>query len=256
MRLLMMSFILCACATTTTGRNQLRLMPESQMASLGNQSYEQMRKTKKVSTNARYVNYVNCVTEAVLKGNGRNAKEWKVTVFEDESANAFALPGNNIGVHTGILKLASDQAELAAVIGHEIAHVDLHHGNERVSQNLLIQGGLVAGQLVLSQGENKNRDQLILASLGLGAQFGILLPFSRSHETEADLLGMQYMAKAGFNPEMASSLWVKMNKGGSNVPEFMSTHPSSQSRIDYLKKEAVKYQATYQAVTIKPQCQL
>lgn len=248
-------FFLISCSSTPMGRTQLKLLPDSQMSALGDQSYAQLKQKIPKSNNKNLNKYVRCVTDALLIAQNKNPREWEVTVFEDNTANAFALPGNNIGVHTGILSLATDQAELAAVLGHEIAHVDSHHGNERLSQNLIIQGGLVVTQIALSQKRSKN-DGLILAGLGLGAQFGILLPFSRSHETEADLLGMKYMALAGFNPDMAVILWQKMAKGGSSVPEFMSTHPSSQSRINYLTEEAKKYKQTFLNVSSKPNCHL
>lgn len=253
---LILAFLIFSCSTTPTGRNQLKLMPESQMDALGNQSYQQMRKKIPISNNRRYNNYVRCVSHAILKANGRNINNWKITVFKDPTANAFALPGKNIGVHTGLLKIATNQEELAAVIGHEIAHVDAHHGNERVSLNMVVQLGLAAGQIALSSGKNKTKNDLILlGALGL-SQFGILLPFSRSHETEADLLGLKYMANAGFDPTKASNLWVKMSKGKSSLPEFASTHPNSQTRIKALNREAIKYVTTYQNVTHKPRCSL
>src|SRR5690606_40406772 len=134
--------------------------------------------------------------DALLVALNKNPKDWTVNVFQDDSANAFALPGNNIGVHTGMLKLATDQSELAAVMGHEIAHVEANHGNERVSQNMVVQGGLAVATVALASQEKKTQNQLILAGLGVGAQFGIMLPFSRHHEKEADLMGLEYMAKA------------------------------------------------------------
>lgn len=246
---------LMGCSATPTGRKQLKLMPESQMNSLGDQSYKEMKKKTPISSNKRYNEYVRCVSYALLNALNRNPKDWEITVFKDESANAFALPGNNIGVHTGILKIATDQAELAAVIGHEIAHVDADHGNERMSQNILTQGLLVGANIVLEEKESQNKN-LILAGMGLGMQFGVLMPYSRSHETEADLLGLKYMAKAGFDPAKAANLWKKMSKNGGSPPEILSTHPSPESRIHRLTKEAKKYQSTYQKVKNKPSCHL
>lgn len=256
MKYLFILLLLFGCSTTPTGRSQLKLMPEGQMNSLGDQSYREMKKKIPSSRNRAYNNYVRCVAYAILKANGRSINDWEITVFKDETANAFALPGNNIGVHTGILKIATDQAELAAVIGHEIAHVDADHGNERVSLNMVMQLGLVAGQIALSKGRDKTKNDLILlGALGL-SQFGVLLPFSRSHETEADLLGLKYMAKAGFDPRKASNLWVKMSKGRSSIPEWASTHPSGATRIKALNRESLKYISTYQSVANKPNCSL
>lgn len=247
--------ILSSCATTPTGRSQLTLLGDSQMAKMGDASYEELKKKTPQSKDPKEINYVNCVANALLKSMGEDPKKWEVRVFKDDSANAFALPGNHIGVHTGMLKLATDQAELAAVMGHEIAHVKAEHGNERVSQNLIVQGGLMAGAVALNNSNNKNAN-LILAGLGVGAQFGILLPFSRKHESEADIMGMEYMAEAGFNPEGAVSLWKKMSAQGSSPPEFLSTHPNPESRISYLQKESKKYMDTYKKINQKPSCKL
>lgn len=246
--------MIAGCATSPTGRKQLMLIDEGQMASLGNQSFEQMKQKIPIEKSPKVNQYVECVVNHLLRAKGEDPSQWEVKVFKDDSANAFALPGNNIGVHTGILKLATDQSELAAVIGHEIAHVEVGHGNERVSQTLLVQGGLTVTQLVL-QGKNNPNAGLIMAGLGLGAQVGVLLPFSRKHETEADILGQQYMAKAGFDPQGAVSLWQKMAKASKgSPPEFLSTHPNPSSRIDELQSNMKKMNKIYQKVENKPQC--
>lgn len=250
-------FILClflfACSTSPTGRSQLTLMPSDQMSQMGDTAFQEMKKTQPVSNDSQKVQYVKCVTNRLLQAMGENPSEWEIKVFKDDSPNAFALPGKNIGVHTGMLDLVNNQHQLAAVIGHEIGHVIADHGNERVSQNLVAQAGLTAADIAL--GRDSKNDQIIMAALGLGAQYGVLLPFSRKQESEADHLGLEYMAKAGFDPREAAELWKLMKqKAGGSPPEFLSTHPSPASRIQELSQLAPKYMQTYQAVENKPQC--
>ena len=226
------------------------------MAKMGDDSFAELKKKEKVSNDPRLNEYVRCLSIPLLKAAGHNPANWEIRVFVNNTPNAFALPGNNIGVHTGMINLVQNQHQLAAVIGHEIGHVIADHGNERVSQNMATQAGLFAASLFLGTSA-KPEDRLILAGLGLGAQVGILLPFSRSHEEESDKLGIQYMAQAGFDPREASKLWEVMkakSKGGG--PEFLSTHPSNDSRIKYLRKYAQKFMATYQAAPVKPLCHL
>ena len=242
--LILSTSLLTTCSTTPTGRHQLKLMPESQMTAMGNQSFEKMKQQQRLTQNSDYKNLVNCITDRLLKANGENPKDWKVSVFEDKSPNAFALPGNNIGVHTGMIELVENEDQLAAVIGHEIGHVHADHGNERVSQNMVQNLGLQVA--AISLGQDDKTDQLLLAGLGLGLQFGVLMPFSRKHESEADQLGIKYMARAGFNPDQASELWKVMDKkSAGSPPEFLSTHPSPQSRIEALAKLAPKHEQAY-----------
>lgn len=243
---------LTSCSTSPTGRKKLTLMPSSQINAMGAQSFEQMKKKMKLSRNSAHVRLVNCLSDELLRAAGQDPRTWEVQVFEDKSANAFALPGNKIGVHTGMITTAQNPDQLAAVIGHEIGHVLAEHGNERVSQNMVAQGGLMAASIMLGEPNNKNR--LLVGALGLGAQFGVLMPFSRKHETEADRLGVQYMAKAGYNPQEASRLWVIMDQGGSRVPEFLSTHPSPSSRVKDLENYARGFMATFQNNRSQARC--
>jgi predicted Zn-dependent protease len=243
---ILVSNILVGCSTSPTGRRQLKLMPSEQMSALGSQSFSSLKKTEKVSQNQNYRRKIKCITDRLLIAMGESPSTWKIEIFENKAPNAFALPGNNMGIHTGMIELAANDSQIAAVIGHEIGHVLASHGNERVSQNAIVQLGMTATQIYL--GQSGRGDQMILASLGLGAQFGILLPFSRSHETEADALGIKYMAKAGFNPREAAELWkvMKANAGNSG-PEFLSTHPSPETRIKKLQALAPQYFNDYEA---------
>jgi predicted Zn-dependent protease len=234
------------CATSPTGRKQLILMPEGQMASLGVQAFDQMKAQTPVEQDLKTRAYVLCVTDPIVRAlKGKTSVEkWEVVVFKEESANAFALPGGKIGVHTGLLKVAQTDAQLAAVIGHEVGHVIAKHGNERVSEGVLAQAGMVAASVISKDNPNSN---LIMAALGLGAQVGIMLPHGRTQESEADEIGLNLMADAGFDPRQSVELWKNMmaeSKGA--PPEFLSTHPASQTRIDNLNSKMAPALAAYQ----------
>ncbi len=243
-----------SCATSPSGRKQLILLPASQLDQMGATSFTQLKEQKSTTKDTKAVAYVTCITHHLLVAMGEKPESWQIEVFNDDSPNAFALPGRKMGIHTGMLKLAHNQDQIAAVIGHEIGHVLAQHGNERMSQGLVSQLGLQATAITL--GQDRLQDQLIVGALGIGLQVGVLLPFSRTHETEADRLGLKYMAEAGFDPRQASELWKLMDQaaGGSAPPEFLSTHPSSKSRIKDLEKRAQKHMAAFEAVPQKPQC--
>ncbi len=222
--------VIAACATSPTGRKQILLFPESQMAQMGAAAYTETKKSTPISKSAVENQYVNCIADAII-AKVEPDKDWEITVFDSEQVNAFALPGGKIGVYTGLLNVAENQHQLAAVIGHEIAHVTARHGNARVSASALTQAGLVAAQVIAS-GASQEKQQL-LGLLGLGAQVGILLPYGRAQESESDLLGLVYMASAGFDPRQSVDLWQNMAKasGGKAPPELLSTHPSHDTRI-------------------------
>jgi predicted Zn-dependent protease len=179
-----------------------------------------------------------------------------VTVFEDESANAFALPGGKIGVHTGLLEVAKTPDQLAAVIGHEIGHVMAEHSNERVSTAFAANAGVQLAAAL--SGTDGPKQQMLMGLLGLGAQFGVLLPFSRTQESESDEIGLTLMARAGFDPRAAINLWENMAQaGGAQPPEFLSTHPSHGTRIEDLRAqmdEAVKIYQQARAQGRRPNC--
>lgn len=225
------NFLLTACATSPTGRSQLLMMPDAQVEQMGLQAFTQTKQSKPVSKSNRYKNFVTCIAKPLVQQVGGN---WEVVVFEDPTLNAFALPGNKIGVHTGLIKLVDNQDQLAAVIGHEIGHVMAKHSNERLSEKTAADVGL---QLV-SATVGSSIGQLGMSALGLAAEYGVLLPFSRTHESEADIIGLSLMAKAGFNPQQSIVLWQKMSKAseGQKTPEFLSTHPADSTRIDDLNQ--------------------
>lgn len=239
--------ILTACVTTPTGRSALRLHSEEFMASMGQASFERIKARKTIETSYAVNSYVRCVSNRLIRVIPPEFKlndpvRWEIRVFKDKEPNAFALPGNKIGVQTGMLNVAKNADQLAAVIGHEIAHVLIQHGNERLSQTQLTFVGLTAAG-VLSDSENT---QLILAALGVGLQVGVLLPFSRLHESEADSLGLMLSASAGFDPQGAVALWRNMQaQSKGSPPTFLSTHPANSARIRALQALQTQVQPLY-----------
>jgi Putative Zn-dependent protease, contains TPR repeats len=229
------STLISACSTSPTGRKQFVLLPDSKLNEMGVASFNQMKEEIPATQNEETSRSVQCIADriiAVLPDQYRN-QEWEVRVFESDQVNAFALPGNKIGVYTGLLNVAQNQSQLAAVMGHEVGHVLARHGNERVSTQLATSQALAIGYQV--SGEDTPEKKAIFQGLGIGAQVGIILPFSRTHESEADLIGLQLMAKAGFDPRESVSLWQNMSKAGSSkTPELLSTHPSNNTRINDL----------------------
>lgn len=235
---------LTACSSSPTGRNQLLLFSQNDMSSLGTQSFEQMKQEQKISTDANINEYVQCVATAVTRQVPKQASfdDWEVVVFDSEQVNAFALPGGKIGVYTGLLKVAENEDQLATVIGHEIAHVLADHSNERLSQSQLANTGLQITSVALGASEYAQYQQVTMSALGLGLQVGVLLPYGRTQESEADIVGLDLMAKAGFDPRESVTLWHNMAKAsqGQQPPELLSTHPSHSTRIRDLNQTMQK----------------
>lgn len=244
--LLVFVAISLSCATSPLGRRQLVLIPDSQMDGMGVQAFQQLKQSTPVEPDSRWNAYVRCValplTDAA-KGQV-SASSWEIVVFKDDTANAFALPGGKIGVHTGLMKVARNDGQLAAVIGHEIGHVIAKHSNERVSEGIVAEGGLAAIGAVTA---NNPRNKEIMGLLGVGTQFGVLLPHSRTQESEADLIGLNLMARAGFDPRQSVELWKNMMAaGGSAPPEWLSTHPANSTRIANLQSHIPAEMPLYQ----------
>lgn len=256
--------MLLSCSTSPTGRKQMTIMPEGQMSSMGAQSFEELKKKTPIEKDPKINAYIKCIVDPMTKiaGPTQGVQNWEVVVFRDNQANAFALPGGKIGVYTGLMKVANTPSQLAAVLGHEVGHVMAKHGNERVSQSMATQFAIAGTAIALGKdGKLDKKGQLIVAGLGVGTQFGILLPFSRTHESEADIIGLELMSKAGFNPEESVDLWKNMGKasGGKAPPQFMSTHPSNETRIKNLSENIPKYAPYYQKAIDKgtaPHCTL
>lgn len=242
------------CATSPMGRKQLLLIDDATMNQMGADAFEDLKKKTPIEKNAAINHYVQCISHASIRQatDTTGVKAWEIVVFRDPAVNAFALPGGKIGVFTGILKVADTPDKLAAVIGHEIGHVIARHGNERVSQSSVAQGGVA---IVQGMGYES-----AAGAMGAGATYGLILPFSRRHESEADIIGLEIMAKAGFDPEASVALWQGMAAlGGEKPHELMSTHPSDETRIGELRKnmpQALTAYAAAQSQGLKPNCRL
>ncbi len=233
-------FVLCAlvygCITTPVSeKSALILIPFSQEVSLGEQAFGEILQKETLSTNARLQTVIERVGRRLVIETSMADLDWEFKLFASNQMNAFALPGGKVGVYEGILPVCSNEAGLAAVLGHEIAHAVARHGAQRMSQQLLITGALAASSVTLS--DNKNRG-MILGALGVGAQYGVTLPFSRGNETEADEIGVIYMAKAGYDPREAMRFWQRFSsmKGGGQPPEFLSTHPADERRVNDIEQ--------------------
>lgn len=251
-------FILAAfaCATSPLGRKQLLIVPEQQMNEMGAQAFQQMKSTQHVEQDPAMMKYVKCIVDPLTQTIQGSVSSWEIVIFKDPSANAFALPGGKIGVYTGLLKVAKTDGQLAAVLGHEIGHVIAKHGAERVSQQAGTQLGLTALGAVVAGNPNSNT---LMSLLGLGTQVGILLPFSRTQESEADLIGLDIMARSGFDPRQSVELWKNMiaSSGGQGPPQWLSTHPASENRIAELESNMTGAESQFsraQAAGLHPQC--
>jgi predicted Zn-dependent protease len=249
----------CQVTKSPTGRTQALMYSANDMNQLGAQSFAEMKKNQKILSDKKINNYVQCVAQAITEqvSGSYGQQQWEVVVFDDKQVNAFALPGGHIGVYTGLLKIANTADQLAAVLGHEVGHVLANHSNERLSRNQLTNMGLgiASGALDLAGMENKN---LWMQGLGLGTKFGIAMPFNRQQESESDNVGLELMAKAGFDPKASVTLWQDMGKasGGGTPLEILSTHPSNETRINDLNAGMTKAEALYKAVKTKPRCNL
>lgn len=250
--------LLSGCETVPiTGRTQLSLVPATTMNAMGLDYYRDFMGKHKVAAGAEDLEAVRRVGVRIQQGVTRYLQQqgassrlegyrWEFNVVEDQSVNAFALPGGKVVVYTGILPFTRNDTGLAVVIGHEVAHVIASHGAERMSQGLLAQmGGIALSEaLAVSPGQTRN---LFLQAFGMGAQVGVLLPFSRLQESEADHMGLIFMAMAGYDPGEAVQFWTRMSEGkkkSGGTPEFLSTHPADASRIQNIKRlipEALPY---------------
>ena len=244
-----------SCTTSPTGRQQLHLISAEQMDQMGIAAYHDLKEKTPQSSNASINRYVDCVADTIT--HEVNLKtQWEVTVFKDKAVNAFALPGGKIGVYTGLLEVTKNQHQLAAVIAHEVAHVIAEHANARVSASYATGASLKLAEVIA--GATTPGKQRIVGLLGVGAQYGVLMPYGRGQESEADLLGLDYMAKAGFDPRESVLLWRSMSKqGDAQPPEFLSTHPANQSRIRDLNARMLHALKLYEAARAKgkkPKC--
>ncbi len=242
-------FIITACSTVPlTNRKQFTAIPSSQMLALSTQSYNQVLQEETISKNNSEVQEIRKVgrrvTDAVEKYLNQIGSEeliagyqWEYNLIKEDVLNAWCMPGGKIAFYTGILPVCKNENGIAVVMSHEIAHAIAKHGNERMSQQLALQlGGMALSQALKEKSETTM--QLAMTAFGIGSQLGVILPYSRSHEKEADELGLYFMAMAGYDPREAPLLWERMIEAGSGsgTPEFLSTHPNPQKRINHLER--------------------
>ncbi len=255
--LFIISIVLTACSSVpVTGRKQLNIIPSSQMMSMSYQQYDDFLKSNKLSTNAQQTQMIKTVgakiktaVETYFRQQNMSSEldgySWEFNLIDSPEANAWCMPGGKVVFYTGILPITQDATGVAVVMGHEIAHAIAEHGNERMSQSLITELGGTALAVALQE-KPAETQQLWLTAYGIGSQVGVMLPFSRLHESEADRLGLIFMAMAGYDPNEAVSFWQRMadKKNGQSPPEFLSTHPSDATRIRQIKEwlpEAMSY---------------
>lgn len=232
------------CSTVpVTGRRSLNLVSSEQEMQLGISSFDQLKKETPISRDAA----LNAMVERVGKRIAQVAQadmpdaQWEFVVFDSQEANAFCLPGGKVGVYKGILPITKTEAGLATVIGHEIAHATAHHGTERMSRQMLLQGGQQLVGTAVSASNYAQWQNVLLLGYGLGAKVGVELPFDRKQESEADHIGLVYMARAGYDPNEAVGFWQRFMEfnaqaGGGGTPAFLRTHPVDEVRIRQLKE--------------------
>jgi metalloendopeptidase OMA1, mitochondrial len=223
--------VLVGCATApVTDRDQFIIVSEQQANAMGASAYQQIRAEKRVSDDRRLRQLVDRVGRRIAAVADDPGYRWELTLFEDPSPNAFALPGGRIGVNTGLFNVARSEAQLAAVIAHEMAHVVARHPSERLSRQVAVQGGLAL--VGAASGAAAQHADL----LAQAATLGLILPFSRNQESEADRIGLIYMARAGYDPRAAIEVWQNFQAhGGARPPEFLATHPSPGNRLERLR---------------------
>ncbi len=236
--------------TPVTERTQFNLIPDAVMLPLGRSAYGEMLAGARLHQKTAEQATLSSVGKRISRVAQKPDYQWQFKMIEDDATvNAWCLPGGKIAFYTGILPVLQNEAGMAFVMGHEVAHATARHGSERMSQQLALLGGLGALYLYMDRKTELNEDQmgLILGALGVGAQVGYVLPFSRKHEKEADIIGMMYMARAGYPPEESVAVWERMKAqtGRSSVPAFLSTHPSHSDRQQNLKEWMDQAQKRY-----------
>ena len=256
---LLLASLLSGCRTVPiTGRSQLSLVSDKEVLSASLTSYNSFMGKAKISTDqvgsdqvVRVGRRIADATEAYLRNNGFEEDianyDWKFNLVRNKEVNAFCMPGGKIVVYDGLLKLVASDDELAVVLGHEVAHAVAKHSNERMSQQLLAGvGGAALGVGLAASGKSKSTQALAAGVFGLGAQYGVMLPFSRKHESEADYMGLVLLTMAGYNPDAAVPFWKKMAaSGGSKPPAILSSHPSDAKRIADIEKALPEIRAKY-----------
>lgn len=237
---------LAACGTVAgTGRRQFILTTPAMEAQMGQEAFTDVMATSTVVKDGAWAAMVERCGQRLAKACGAPGFQWEFKLVQDDTINAFCLPGGKVVIYTGIMPHCANEAGLATVMGHEIAHAVARHGGERMTQGVLVQGGALALDVVLQQkGVAPTQRNQWMAAFGMGSQIGVLLPYSRKHEYEADYLGMTYLAKAGYDPAESPRFWERFAKlGGERPPEFLSTHPADEKRAAEMRAKLPELQA-------------
>lgn len=237
---------LAACVTSSeTGRRSFILTSEGEEAQLGAQAYQEVLQKEHVSSNPRWNAILQRVGSRIAAAANKPSYQWQFTLIDSKQVNAFCLPGGKVAFYTGIMPTALNEAGMAAIMGHEVAHATERHGGQRITMAMGTQLGLSGLSAILGGGSSTEKN-VLLAALGVGAQVGAMLPFSRANESEADEVGLKYMARAGYDPREAPKLWERMAALGGGGPAFLSTHPSSGSRRDALTAQLPSVMPLYE----------
>jgi len=236
---LLILLVVVGCTTVPyTNRSRFMMVSESEESELGLSAYQEVLSKEKILNDPESTRLVQRVGRAIAQVANKPDFAWEFTIIDDPATvNAFALPGGKVAVYSGLFAVAQDEAGLATVIGHEVAHALARHGAERMSQGMGLQI-LGAGVAIASSGQSAGVQQAVMQAYGLGAQVGVMLPFSRHMESEADYIGLMLMAQAGYDPSVSIGLWERMGAlaEGQRPPEFLSTHPTSDTRIAQLRE--------------------
>ena len=232
-----------------TNRRAPNPVPDALMVSLSKGAYTDMLSGVKVKKKGEDAELLDKIGKKIAKAANKPDYDWEVALIEEDTVNAWCMPGGKIGFYTGILPVLENEAGVAFVMGHEVGHAVARHGGERMGQQLALFGGLAGLYAVLNSETKLNKEQsaMLVGVLGIGAELGVLLPFSRMHESEADVIGTMYMASAGYPPQEGIKVWDRMGAGGgAQMPAFLSTHPTDKKRQDVIREWLPKAKKRYE----------
>lgn len=239
--LLLLCLLFSGCARTPiTGKKALFLTSEREENKQGELAYKQILAKEKPSRNYHLVHMVEKIGRQIAHVANKPEYKWEFKLLESDNPNAFCLPGGKVAIYTGILKYAQNEAGLAAIMGHEIGHALARHGGQRIAQHQITNIGLLLAGTAVASKISEEKRQLTMAAMGAGVTLGVLLPYSRGHETEADDIGLILMSRAGYDPREAVNFWNRFSSAGGKTPEFLSTHPSSRNRSQNLRNQLGK----------------
>jgi predicted Zn-dependent protease len=241
--------ILCSCSTTpVSGKKAFLLTSAASENQQGDEAYREILSKEKEITGTTQSRMVEEIGKKIAAVANQSDFKWEFRTIESDQPNAFCLPGGKVAVYTGIFKYAQNEAGLATVMGHEIGHAIARHGGQRMTQQMVANGALAGLAIIGLTKMDDTKKSIVMAALGAGVTVGVILPFSRKHETEADEIGLELMAKAGYNPNAAVSFWDRFSSaGGKSQPEFLSTHPTSKNRRDNLERLIPNVMGHYEA---------